>query len=284
MNLEGSYVYRKEVDWSLLHEGLTIPLRLLVAFKSLLDGYPHGKGRNVTLMLDGIAYPAMLINQKFDRQKYSKHADVVQIRFSPKSDISAKLQQIFGSSYEYLRKERATADKRKTFIRVPDGQKEYFVLYATAHDDLFYVETITAYELNASKSFLSNLAEEEFEGYDSFVRRDDSASIVIKPQLAKVRKLDRSIGEDLKALYKYRCQICGTDFGAPYDKKIVQVHHIRSFVVSMNNDYDNLMIICPNHHSVIHKAQPQFDRVTLTLFYPNGFEERLKVNHHFGVQ
>jgi 5-methylcytosine-specific restriction protein A len=72
MNFEGSYIYRKEVDWSLLHEGLTIPLRHLVAFKSLLDGYPLGLGRNVTMLLDGASYSAILVNQKFDREKFSR--------------------------------------------------------------------------------------------------------------------------------------------------------------------------------------------------------------------
>ncbi len=131
-------------------------------------------------------------------------------------------------------------------------------------------------------SLLSGLVEEQFEEYGDFSRRDESASLVIRPQLAKVRKLDRSIGEDLKALYKYKCQICGNDFGKPYDKQIVEVHHIHPFVLSMNNDYDNLMVICPNHHSVVHKAQPQFDISSLTLSYSNGFKERLVLNHHFG--
>jgi 5-methylcytosine-specific restriction protein A len=194
------------------------------------------------------------------------------------------LQQIFCSSYEYLKKARAASEKRKIFVRVPENLKEFFVLYATSQPDVFTLETITAYELKESKSILSGLAEEEFEGYGDIIRRDETASIIIKPQLAKVRKLDRSIGEDLKALYKYRCQICGTDFGKPYNERIVQVHHIRDFVLSMNNDYDNLIIICPNHHSVVHKARPRFDVESLILSYPNGFKERLTLNHHFGIR
>lgn len=283
MNLEGSYIYRKEVDWSLLHEGLTIPLRLQVAFKSLLDGYPLGVGRTVKLVLDGIPYSAMLINQKFDREKYSRHADVVQIRFSSKTGLPTKLQQIFSNSYDYFKKERASSAQKKTFIRLPDNRKEYFILYATSLADIFAVETITLSELAESNSLLSRLVEEEFEEYGDFSRRDESASLVVKPQLIKIRKLDRSIGEDLKALYQYKCQICGNDFGRPYDRRIVEVHHIQPFVLSMNNDYDNLMVICPNHHSVVHKAQPQFDSVSLIFSYPNGFKERLVLNHHFGI-
>ena len=74
MNLDESYIYRKEVDWSLLHEGLTIPVRLQVAFKSLLNGYELGVGRKVTLLIDGQPFEAQLINQAFDREKYARHA------------------------------------------------------------------------------------------------------------------------------------------------------------------------------------------------------------------
>lgn len=283
MDLEGSYIYRKTVDWSLLHEGLTIPLRLNVAFKALLDGYSLGVGRNIKILLDGVLYPVILINQKFDREKYSKHGDVVQIRFSPKSGLPTKLQHIFSASYVYLKGQRAVSEKRKTFVRAPEDKKEFFVLYATSQPDIFAADTITSYELSESRAVLAGLAEEEFEGYGDLMRRDESASIMIRPQLAKVRKLDSTIGEGLKALYKYRCQICSNDFGEPYDRKIVEVHHIRSFVLSMNNDYDNLMVICPNHHSVIHKAKPEFNCESLTFFYPNGYKERLILNHHFGL-
>jgi len=137
MDFEGSYIYRKEVDWSLLHEGLTIPVRLQVAFKNLLEGYPHGVGRKITLVLDGVLYSAVLVNQKFDRDKYSKHADVVQIRFSPKTGLPTKLQQIFSSSHNYLKSERAVSETRKTFIRMPENQKEYFVLYLATQPDVF---------------------------------------------------------------------------------------------------------------------------------------------------
>jgi predicted HNH restriction endonuclease len=42
-----------------------------------------------------------------------------------------------------------------------------------------------------------------------------------------------------------------------------------------------LMVICPNHHTVIHKANPEFDRQSLELSYPNGFREKLKLDKHF---
>ncbi len=283
MNLDEFYIYRKEVDWSLLHEGLTIPLRLLVAFRNLLNGYERGIGRKVTLLVDSQPFEAQLINQAFDREKYVRHADVVQIRFTKKSGLPQKLQQVFFASYTYLRNERELVRGRKAFIHLPEDSREYFVLYSTARPDVFVVEAITKSELYEANTFLEGVSEEEFEKFSDFARRDESATIVARPQLAKVRKLDRSIGEDLKALYDFRCQICGENFGKAYDQRVVEVHHIVQFVRSMNNDYDNLMVICPNHHSVIHKTDPIFDRQSLTLSYPNGYHEALILDRHFNM-
>ena len=33
------------------------------------------------------------------------------------------------------------------------------------------------------------------------------------------------------------------------------------FVNSLNNDERNQMIVCPNHHSIIHDANPIFNRI-----------------------
>lgn len=281
MSLSDSYIYRKEVDWSLLHEGLTIPVRLQVAFKNLLHGYERGVGRNVALLVEGQPFEAVLINQNFDREKFTRHSDVVQIRFTVKSGLPQKLRQIFAASYNYLKRQRAQMQGRKTFVRLPKDSREFFVLYTTTRPDVFAVETIIKSEINEANIILAGLTEEEFERYGEFARRDESASIETRPQLVKVRKLDRSIGEDLKTLYDFRCQICGDNFGKPYDQQIVEVHHIIQFVRSMNNDYDNLMVICPNHHSVIHKTHPVFDPQLQTLTYPNGYNEALKLDRHF---
>ena len=81
-------------------------------------------------------------------------------------------------------------------------------------------------------------------------------------------------------LYEYRCQICGNDFGKKFDVHIVESHHINPFVISMNNDASNQMIVCPNHHKVIHRAEPFFDRRRLLFVYSNGVEERVVLNRH----
>ena len=49
---------------------------------------------------------------------------------------------------------------------------------------------------------------------------------------------------------------------------------------SLNNDSNNQMVVCPNHHSIIHDANPRFDRKRMLYLYPNGVEQRIVVNLH----
>ena len=94
------------------------------------------------------------------------------------------------------------------------------------------------------------------------------------------RKLNRKIGENLKLLYGYRCQICGQVIGEKYGSHIAEAHHIDYFVNSLNNDANNQMIVCPNHHSIIHDANPVFDRRRMVYRFDNGAEERIILNKH----
>lgn len=59
-----------------------------------------------------------------------------------------------------------------------------------------------------------------------------------------------------------------------------KAHHIDYFVKSLNNDASNQIIVCPNHHSIIHDVDPVFDRERLLYSYSNGFEEKLVLNQH----
>ena len=63
----------------------------------------------------------------------------------------------------------------------------------------------------------------------------------------------------LKRLYAYRCQICGQNVGEEHGVNIAEAHHIKYFSKSVDNSSDNLLILCPNHHSLIHVLNPKFD-------------------------
>jgi len=109
---------------------------------------------------------------------------------------------------------------------------------------------------------------------------DETAGILIRTQSAKVRKLNKQILSDLKIYYKYRCQICGEYIGERYGSNLIHAHHIDYFTHSLNNDMNNIMIVCPNHHGIIHDRNPKFDWKHLEYLYPNGYREGLRLNDH----
>jgi predicted restriction endonuclease len=99
----------------------------------------------------------------------------------------------------------------------------------------------------------------------------------------KIRKLDKAIGENLKSFYNFSCQICGKNVSEKYGANIVEAHHIEYFVTSLNNNAENIMVLCPNHHRIIHKLNPIFDRNNLFFQYPNGFFDKLSLYSHLQI-
>lgn len=112
--LDNYYVYKKEVDWSLLNQGLSIPLDIQVIFQNnIIKFISRGESKDIFLILDGVSYKAKLINQKFDESKYHNHKDILQIRYSPNSEIADKLRSYFANTYRYLYKQRNTLEDRQ---------------------------------------------------------------------------------------------------------------------------------------------------------------------------
>lgn len=110
--------------------------------------------------------------------------------------------------------------------------------------------------------------------------QDNYSEIIKKIGLVKIRKLDRTISDRLKALYSYRCQICGELIGEKYGTTIIHTHHIEPFSKTMNNNLSNMMVVCPNHHGVIHSANPTFSRENKSFVYENGYSEKMSLNVH----
>jgi len=289
MITEQFYIYKKEVDWSVLHEGFSIPVSIQIHFQSQIKRFlKRGESKIIELVLGDDSYKAKLINQLFDDEKYSTHKDIIQIRYSPRSDLSKTLRAIFCSSYDYLQIKRRELLERERYrqIKMPEEMREFLVLYASDAEDKLCMECITCSDFSEMRSYLSSqkIEEEDFEHALNYRKTDPSAKIEHKPQIVKIRKLDKAIGENLKLLYDHKCQICGENFGSRYGTDIAESHHIKPFISSLNNNADNILITCPNHHRTIHKINPIFDASKLRFLYPNGFEESLRLNKHFERQ
>jgi 5-methylcytosine-specific restriction protein A len=282
-----NFIYKKEVDWSVLHEGFSIPVEFQAALQYSLGGLGRGESRRIRINFREELFEAKVINQAFDERKFEGHPDVLQIRYSKVSALAQKFRKVFFASFNILKilREETRRMGEKKQVRVPEGTREHLVLYAGLSDNEFRCDCLTHEDITVVKSFFDKYgtSEEEFEMAAEHDLKDSHARIEIRDQIVRVRRLDRSIGNSLKQLYQYRCQLCAENFGHERGTDTAESHHIKAFVSSLNNDSNNILIVCPNHHTVIHKANPIFNPAKLRYEYPNGFAEVLKLNIHLKV-
>lgn len=286
----GNYIYKKEVDWSVLNDGFTLPVENRIVSQHLLGNrvIARGESCNLYFFLDGKTYEVTLYNINNSIEK--RRTDTYQVRYGVKSDFSEAMRQYFSHSYNYIKakRDKREAGNRKR-IRVPEEAREYLVIYSTEYEDTFEVEVLRSDDLIAVHDIVKDQNEKAVEDYINtehntvinFETKDPNANIILKERLVKIRRLNRKIGDNLKELYGYRCQICGKLVGERYGcSTIAEAHHIQYFTKSMNNDTSNMMIVCPNHHRVIHDAEPVFDRTRKLYIYDNNYEEGLVLNEH----
>ena len=275
-----NYVYKKEIDWSILMEGFTLPLDNQVIFLRNMENFlQRGQSKIIHFFMNGKTYDAKIVNMNNSVEKRKK--DAYQIRYPRNGELSQALQQYFFKSMSYIKMIRESRDpKDRSYIKVPDGLKEYLAIYTTEYEDTFLLEPIAQDDFQVMKKAIQGMRERTVENEIEYEMEDKSSGIEKRLQIVKIRKLNRKIGENLKLLYGYRCQICGQVIGEKYGSHIAEAHHIDYFVNSLNNDANNQMIVCPNHHSVIHDANPVFDRRRMVYGFDNGVEERIILNKH----
>ncbi len=274
-----NFILTKNVDWSFLNQGFAIP----VAMQEILSLYlsdgrlRHGEKRKIVLVFNDESHIATLASVDFNQNKYPEHKDIWRILYTPNGTFAKTARAIFNKTFNILLELRKQKQDN-CLIKLHPNERESIALYTTDIKDTFFVEPFFNEEINITseernESFIENLLNiQEI--------TDTEATIIEKYHLSKIRKLNRKIGEYLKKVYDFRCQICGEYVGNIYGAKIAECHHINYFVSSLNNEISNLLIVCPNHHRIIHAKNPEFDFGEKIYRYPNGFEERLKLNIH----
>ena len=88
------------------------------------------------------------------------------------------------------------------------------------------------------------------------------------------------LSESLKAYYDYRCQICSHSYQASHGVSVVDTHHIRYLRNGGPDVSWNMLVLCPNHHRLIHATDAKFDRKAMAYRYPNGIAEPLALIDH----
>lgn len=269
------------VGKSILCEGTPIPHYFQASVLENLDEELQiGSSKTIEIKIDNRNFSLKLQNQKFNRKRYKDHVPIIRIMYG-KCDFSDYLKEKFKVTWNWLELNKFAGESYPRVNAIPQNIREYFVLYSTNKKNVFKGECITANDIAVyHKDFVDTNDEEMAELQLNYSHIDETATIIEQKITSKVRKLDRSLIQNLKKVYDFKCQICRRGFIDKYDVHIAEAHHIIPFVTSYNNNSDNLMILCPNHHRIIHKANPDFFRSKLIYIYPNGLEEKLLLNKH----
>ncbi len=202
-------------------------------------------------------------------------------------DISEQV----GTGNQYLKRRRDEFDvltnshRKGQNKRLPN--KGVLAFHNELKDIGFLEFTKTVKEIisgsKSEKHDLKNRIAREFsqQEIDDFINRKDCTSRTNKVlKEVAVRVFNPRIIDDLKELYDYKCQICGNNFGEIHDTQIVEAHHIIPYAISQNNDASNIIILCPNHHRIFHKASPAICIGKGEIQYKNGAVEKIALNLH----
>lgn len=276
---EKIFLMKRSLQWSYLTSGLPIPKEFQqLTYDVLGQQLSARESAEVRIQLCGEIFTTKIYNIGFDRKKYD-HTDVLQFKYDNNKALLKKLQSVFYKEYKYCedaRSQRESGDKRRIIISKEFDTK--ILVYGTDEPGLFIWEPqFEGLDIDTQNE-IHKMSEEEFETIIS--KKDPNATIKEKTRLQKVRDLDISIGNSLKKVYEYRCQMTGDKTGEPYGVNAVEAHHIIPFTESLNNDTSNIIILSPSYHRIVHKAKPVFNRKTLSFEFPNSLVEKVKINYH----
>lgn len=128
---------------------------------------------------------------------------------------------------------------------------------------------------------LENAYQRTLPYFESVVREDhggvsDQRKLALYSSYTRNRQL---VGE-LGSIYHGRCQLCGFDPLTLYSVEASEAHHIVYRSRGGDDILENLVLLCPNHHTVVHRNDATFDYAKLHFIFPNGRVEPLCINHH----
>lgn len=240
-----------------------------------------------TKLLDIIAYYL----SEYDINAVSK------LGYKSRSEAFREISKLFGKNNNYLKRLRdeydvVTSSKRNGQCNRPPRER---IIATTNHLSSFSFDEITQivvailenHSSNPIKSVNINLAskldahdltEEEIEHIINF--KDDRAGVKIVQGKIQQRVYNTSIIKQLKRLYKGTCQLCGVNPVLDFNANITEVHHIDHFSVSQNNNSNNLIVLCPNHHRLIHKLNPTYNPSSQSFVLSDGRTLKILIDYH----
>ncbi len=85
---------------------------------------------------------------------------------------------------------------------------------------------------------------------------------------------------ELQEIYDGRCQLCLYDPLARYGHRTCHGHHIQWLSRGGQDELENMVLVCPNHHAAIHRDDAVFDYADLAFTFANNLRESIADNRH----
>lgn len=291
-------IMRKQVDWSLLQSGWTIPVDLhhRVMAENEGDQMNPGDKRSVVLLIGSHPFSAVLACVR--RPQGPPH--ILQVRYDRNHEIRQVLSTVFWTSRTWLELERTRLRKelgpdRRIFAEVPPSSAEFVEWRSTGVPFCYKVDLMPC-RLRASDRVVPILAglgeshveavlqEDSEERFANWLRAIQSLAPMEGTEVVRCLQYGRryvSLARHLLGqLYGQTCQLCGRKTYRSIGDMVNTTHHIDPVTTSMDNRVSNLILICPTHHAMIHAADFTFEQAQLRFVSPRAGTLEIAVNGH----
>ncbi len=249
--------------------------------------------RHVVLLIDGDPFGAMLTCTR--RPEGPPH--LLQIRYDTNQELRKVLEATFWTTGECLELEREKLQRElgpnaKLSAEVPPHSAECVEWRATGIPFCYHVDLVPC-RLRASdrvRQTLSTLGEphieailaEDLENRFAYwvaaierITPEDSAEVA--RALRYCRRYLNLAQRLLEQMYGNMCQLCT---GHTVSSVANTAHHIDPVTASMDNRISNLVLVCPNHHAMLHAHDFTFDRTSLSFVSPETGALKIATNKH----
>lgn len=226
---------------------------------------------------------------------------VLKLGYVSRSEAFRKIGQCFGKNNNYLKRLRDEYDvvtsssrrgqcnrpPRERIIKTTEHLKEFTFIELTEIvtsiiTNILDEQLDARIESSLPVFDISAMDEEELERIINF--KDNTAGIKITIAQRQQRVYKTGIIKQLKKLYRGNCQICAHRPFDEYKEDICEVHHIEYFSFSQNNNANNLIVVCPNHHRLIHKLNPEFDAESKSFVFSDGSRLKIHLDYHLSEE
>jgi predicted restriction endonuclease len=90
---------------------------------------------------------------------------------------------------------------------------------------------------------------------------------------------NRKLVKELQRIYDGRCQLCLWQPKEIYGQTLCHAHHIQWLSRGGDDRMENMILLCPNHHSAIHKCDAPLDYGDLSFDFGH-LNEKIRIRKH----